>query len=363
MNEILNNSDRKALILDKVPDSAFASEFSEVKAEKKMRVAYPVYATESSYSQTVEKFPQNNNFFEESASANTPAEPDTLDRYFDYTVTSNSEDNNNTGGHIPYVRSDMPEHFSFEVKRSDFLHTKPVSVSKKLLFSDNSNVSNVAYVHPNVPDVPVVSSTDTPTARFCKYCGKPVDIDSVFCACCGKPIHNNNPNAHQNVFLSITKNTFISRRVVPDNSPKSLKYRTRLINSLQKAIHTNDVECFHKVWVSPKSRSLAIVLAALGLVGFGGLNRLYTGKYVSGALAFLFTPYGFLLSIYDLYCLLLNSSTDAQGRFIINSGSGSVLTESERAALINERQVKREQELNVLNQLMLEDDGYYTNLS
>ena len=347
MNEILNNSDRKALILDKVPDSAFASEFSEVKTEKKMRVAYPVYATESSYSQTVEKFPQNNNFFEESASANTPAEPDTLDRYYDYTVTPNSEDNT-TGRHIPYVRSDMPEHFSFEVKRSDFLHTKPVSVS------------NVAYVHPNAH---VVSSTDTSTARFCKYCGKPVDIDSLFCVYCGKPVHSNNThNNNQNTFLYSTKNAFISRKVVPDNLPKSLKYRTRLINSLQRSIHTNDVECFHKLWVSPKSRSLTIALAALGLFGLGGLNRLYTGKYVSGALAFLFTPYGFLLSIYDLYCLLLNSSTDAQGRFIINSGSGSVLTESERAALINERQVKREQELNVLNQLMLEDDVYPTHV-
>lgn len=351
MSEILNNTERKLLNLDKTADSVFVAEDTEVKAETKMRVAYPIYTKETqevSASQMTEKFPVKKE--ESEKQTNILIEQDTLEGYYNYHVSSETEVNTSEE-HIPYVKSDMPDFISFEVSHRGFL-PKTVSVPKNLLFSNNSTAPAVSK-----SKIDTDSNTDTDNIKFCKYCGKSVDADGMFCSYCGKPIRN----GQSNTFLSNAKNTILSKKVVvPDNPPKTLKYRTRLIKSLQKTIHDNDVECFRKLWVSPKNRNLTAVLAALGLFGLGGLNRLYTGKYISGAIAFLFTPFGIVLSLYDLYCLLCDKATDAQGRYILSCGS--VLTESERAALLNERQLRREKEFNVLNQLMLEDDGNYTNL-
>ena len=68
--------------------------------------------------------------------------------------------------------------------------------------------------------------------------------------------------------------------------------------------------------MSGKSRSVAMLLCGIGLFGFSGLHRFYTGKYISGILYLL--TYGFLWigTIADLISLSNGTFTDSEGNML-----------------------------------------------
>lgn len=68
--------------------------------------------------------------------------------------------------------------------------------------------------------------------------------------------------------------------------------------------------------VSPKSKSVALMLCLLTFIGLGGLNRFYVGKTGTGLL-YLFTFGGFFIgAIADMIKISQGTFTDAQGRVL-----------------------------------------------
>lgn len=66
-------------------------------------------------------------------------------------------------------------------------------------------------------------------------------------------------------------------------------------------------------WVSEKKRMTALILACLGLIGLAGLHRLYVGKKWSATLYFLTLGLFFLGTLYDIYCIFMESFEDKDG--------------------------------------------------
>lgn len=109
---------------------------------------------------------------------------------------------------------------------------------------------------------------------FCPNCGNQVSAGAKFCTNCGATISND----------GVDKNT-----KKPQGEPKKTYY------------------------VSSKSRTISLVLAILGLFGFGGLHRFYVGKPLTGFL-FLITFGGFLIgTLYDIFTIYSEAFTDGDG--------------------------------------------------
>ena len=119
--------------------------------------------------------------------------------------------------------------------------------------------------------------------KFCRHCGGVIPADAVVCTKCGRQVEqiSQNPNG-QNVVIN------------------------NINNNNNGGFYTNEP-------VSPKNQGIALVLAACGFVGLGGLHRFYSGKIGSGLLWF-FT-YGFfgMGTIVDLIHI-------AQGKFRDSNG-------------------------------------------
>ena len=119
--------------------------------------------------------------------------------------------------------------------------------------------------------------------KFCRHCGGVIPADAVVCTKCGRQVEqiSQNPNG-QNVVIN------------------------NINNNNNGGFYTNEP-------VSPKNQGIALVLAACGFVGLGGLHRFYSGKIGSGLLWF-FT-YGFfgIGTIVDLIHI-------AQGKFRDSNG-------------------------------------------
>lgn len=129
------------------------------------------------------------------------------------------------------------------------------------------------------------SHMNTNATKFCKHCGCTIPFDAVVCTSCGRQVEplNQSQNYQQNNYNNV--------------------YNTNI--NMNMNINTN---------VSPKNRSLAGVLCALGFFGFSGLHRFYTGKIASGILYLLTGGLFFVGTVVDLIRLLNGTFTDSQGR-------------------------------------------------
>ena len=111
---------------------------------------------------------------------------------------------------------------------------------------------------------------------YCRNCGSEIPKHVKFCPDCGV-------------------------KVVIENSPPSEKTPKKL----------TPPESYR--YVSAQNHTIAMLLCALGLVGFGGMHRIYVGKWTSGIL-YLLTFGGLLLgTLYDLYQLYGGGFKDMDG--------------------------------------------------
>ncbi len=137
---------------------------------------------------------------------------------------------------------------------------------------------------PPVPQQPVPGQHVQQQMKFCKYCGERIAGDAVVCPHCGRQIEELR-GAGRNATRGVTVNQTI--------------YNQQFDNC-----------------ISEKSRQAAVILAALGFTGIGGLHRFYLGKPLSGLL-YLFS--GGLCGIGTLIDLI----TIASGTF--KDGSGKIV--------------------------------------
>lgn len=74
-----------------------------------------------------------------------------------------------------------------------------------------------------------------------------------------------------------------------------------------------EIQRTKQYYVSSKNRNVALLLTFLGFFGFAGLQRLYVGRMVSGAI-YLFTfGLGGLGTIYDFYTIANETFKDGDG--------------------------------------------------
>ena len=133
---------------------------------------------------------------------------------------------------------------------------------------------------------------------MCVYCGKP------FCKDC----------------LIEVKGKFYCKddigNVIEDAKKSSAGTPVINITNSNESTNTNtntNVNANHGIMVSPKSKTIALILCIISLFGIGGLQRFYVGKFGSGLLH-LFT-YGFFFvgTIIDLLSILSGSFRDKYG--------------------------------------------------
>ncbi len=128
--------------------------------------------------------------------------------------------------------------------------------------------------------------------KFCKYCGQQIPGDAVICTHCGRQVEEFvAPNRSAG-----SSNVTIMNTPYPGGVPVQPPYGMSNI--------------------SAKSKTAALVLAAVGFCGCGGLHRFYAGKIFSG-LIYLFTGGLFGIgTIIDLVRLANNTFTDGAGYII-----------------------------------------------
>lgn len=117
--------------------------------------------------------------------------------------------------------------------------------------------------------------------KFCKYCGQKIHSDAVICPHCGRQVEQlkNNPNASYN-------NVYINN--APNNSAYPMP-------------------------ISPYSKNTALLLSCLGLIGLGGIHRLYSGKYASGILYLLTGGLFYIGTIVDIIRIAQGDFRDKNG--------------------------------------------------
>lgn len=128
--------------------------------------------------------------------------------------------------------------------------------------------------------------------KFCKYCGERIPADAVICTHCGRQVEEfvapNRSAGSNNVTIMNTPYA----GGVPVQSPYGASN------------------------ISTKSKTAALILAALGFFGLSGIHRFYAGKIFSG-LVYLFTWGLFGIgTIIDLIKLANNTFTDGAGYII-----------------------------------------------
>lgn len=73
--------------------------------------------------------------------------------------------------------------------------------------------------------------------------------------------------------------------------------------------------------VSPKSKTVALILCIVGFFGLGGLHRLYTGHILSGILWLCTGGLGYVGTIIDLILLLTNNFKDKNNLKLLSEGN------------------------------------------
>lgn len=130
----------------------------------------------------------------------------------------------------------------------------------------------------------------------CPNCG--ANLFGPRCEFCGEDV---------SFMYTETPEVAADKNIPEDDAP----YRELHISQPKDAVCDNSFQ-----EMSGKSKSVATLLCGIGLFGFAGLHRFYTGKYISGILYLL--TYGFLWigTIADLISLSNGTFTDSEGNML-----------------------------------------------
>lgn len=119
--------------------------------------------------------------------------------------------------------------------------------------------------------------------KFCKYCGEKIAVDAVICPHCGRQVEALNGAANRM------------------NTPP-----------VQQNIYNQN---FFDA-VSDKSKSMGVLLAALGFFGIAGIHRFYAGKPLSGILYLLTGGICGIGTLIDIISIASGSFRDGEGKVI-----------------------------------------------
>ncbi len=153
--------------------------------------------------------------------------------------------------------------------------------------------AEIPRVQPSIVNPPVNNNTNynynqaqpqvDAQTKFCKFCGQKIPVDAVVCTHCGRQVEQLQGNV-QNV-PSGTNNVYI-------NNAPNVQYT---------------------IPISPYSKSTAILLACLGLLGLGGIHRFYVGKYGTGLLYLLTAGIFGFGTIIDIIRIATDNFRDSNG--------------------------------------------------
>lgn len=249
-----NQTERKSISLSK----------DENDSKPRMREAYPVYKQ------------------------NTDRE--TLERQ-EYRNTSSHQRTYQPQGIPQYQQDPMPA-----VNRYDIPQVQPMDKPDTYENDDLGRYYNyddperqTPPVQPNVPPVapqpamPPAQQINQQAMKFCKYCGERIPADAVVCTHCGRQVEE--------------------LKGAPVNRNASVQQPYYAQSSMYEA-------------VSDKSKATAIVLAAIGFLGFGGLHRFYVGKPLSGIVYFLSGGLCGIGTLVDILKLASGTFSDGSNRLI-----------------------------------------------
>lgn len=151
---------------------------------------------------------------------------------------------------------------------------------------------DIPTVQPSIVNPPIVQNNVNTSAnqnqqsqtKFCKYCGQKIHSEAVVCTHCGRQVEQlkNQPD---------TNNVYINN-----------------------AINNNA----YPMPVSPYSKNTALLLSCLGLIGLGGIHRLYAGKYASGIIYLLTGGLFYVGTIIDIIKIAQGDFRDKNGFQIKN---------------------------------------------
>ncbi len=150
-------------------------------------------------------------------------------------------------------------------------------------------VQNVPVQTPVPPPAPQVTQPPVQMnvpMKFCKFCGEKIAADAVICTHCGRQVEE-----IRGMGSAVRSNPAPSQ------------------NIQQNFYNQFEID-------SDKSKSTAVLLAAIGFFGIGGLHRFYVGKPLSGLLYFFTGGICGIGTLVDVISIASGTFKDGAGRII-----------------------------------------------
>lgn len=190
-------------------------------------------------------------------------------------IYPNNKSNNQSSYNSQVYKENSIPNSSFDMPT-----VQPSIVNPPVQATSNYNTNNNYNTPPQ---------TQTNT-KFCKFCGQKIHMDAVVCTHCGRQVEQLQNNNSANPQPS--NNIYINNNSVNNNPSRNIQYT---------------------VPVSSCSKSTAIILAALGFIGIGGIHRFYAGKYGTGLLYLLTAGFCGLGTIIDIISIASGNFRDKGG--------------------------------------------------